>query len=227
MIHCNILFDENDKEISPSKIYQLINNFGESYKDSTNKIITKSESLDKNGKTFIECGSLILSNFGMTRRGVFSESLQERLQACWDKIGEDILLIKDEINNSGKSRDRFLLEISNDELKNFASQVWFMTKEILPITMSKSSYGLVGASKILFSILPEIVLPIDNQQWKELFKTVDLGDVIEFMTEDVHNWENMTGEQLNTLDKKNRLTTLPSVYNVIAMAARPRINDFS
>jgi len=94
----------------------------------------------------------------------------------------------------------------------------------LPITMSKNSYGLVGASKILFSVLPELVLPVDNQQWKELFKTVDLGDVIRFMAQDIKRWESATGEKLNLMDPSGRLSTLPAVYNVVAMAARPNNN---
>jgi hypothetical protein len=99
-----------------------------------------------------------------------------------------------------------------------------MTKDLLPITMSKGSYGLVGASKILFSVLPELVLPIDNQQWMQLFKTVDLGDVIQFMAQDIHKWESATGERLNLMDPSGRLSTLPAVYNIVAMAARPDNN---
>jgi len=102
-----------------------------------------------------------------------------------------------------------------------------MTKALLPLTMSTHSYGLVGASKILFSVLPEIVLPTDNTQWKQLFKTVDLGDVIRFMIEDIRMWEDVNGVYLNKLDSSHRLTTLPSIYNVVAMKARHRAkSDF-
>lgn len=88
--------------------------------------------------------------------------------------------------------------------------------------MGKTSYGLVAASKILFSVLPEIVLPIDNTQWLHVFKTVDLGDVLQFMVFDIKRWESKTGKQLNQMDRSNRLTTLPSVDNVMAKAARPK-----
>ena len=87
--------------------------------------------------------------------------------------------------------------------------------------MGKKSYGLVGASKILFAVLPEIVLPIDNSQWLHVFKTVDIGDVIKWMAFDIDRWEDDTREKFNEMDDKKRLTTLPSVYNVMAMAARP------
>jgi len=87
--------------------------------------------------------------------------------------------------------------------------------------MGKTSYGLVGASKILFAVLPEIVLPVDNNQWLNVFKTVDLGDVINRMVSDIKQWEKVTGKKLNEMVLSKRLTTLPSVYNVMAMAARP------
>jgi hypothetical protein len=87
--------------------------------------------------------------------------------------------------------------------------------------MGKTSWGLVGASKILFSVLPEIVLPVDNSMWLNVFKTVDLGDVIKGMAYDIQMWENANGMKLNEMYPKQRLTTLPSAYNVMAMAARP------
>ena len=86
--------------------------------------------------------------------------------------------------------------------------------------MGETTFGLVGASKILFSVLPEIVLPIDNKQWLNVFKTVDIGDVIKWMVFDIQRWESATGNKLNEMDYSGRLTTLPSVYNVMAMAAR-------
>ncbi len=94
-------------------------------------------------------------------------------------------------------------------------------KKLLPFTMGKTTYGLVGASKILFSVLPAIVLPIDNSQWLRVFKTVDIGDVIRRMVLDIQCWEYETGEKINELGSSRGLTTLPSVYNVMAMAARP------
>jgi hypothetical protein len=87
--------------------------------------------------------------------------------------------------------------------------------------MGKTSYGLVGASKLLFAVLPEIVLPVDNIQWLNVFKTVDLGDIINRMVFDIQHWEKVTGQKLNEMDYSTKLTTLPSVYNVMAMAARP------
>jgi hypothetical protein len=87
--------------------------------------------------------------------------------------------------------------------------------------MGRTSWGLVGASKILFSVLPEIVLPVDNSMWLNVFKTVDLGDVIKGMALDIQEWEKAQGVRLNELYPEQRLITLPSAYNAMAMAARP------
>jgi hypothetical protein len=113
------------------------------------------------------------------------------------------------------------LQLNVKERAGLIAKIWLITKKLLPFTMGKTSYGLVGASKILFSVLPEIVLPIDNNEWLHVFKTVDIGDVLDHMVFDIQNWEAITGFQFNDLDHSKRLTTLPSVYNVMAMYARP------
>ena len=86
--------------------------------------------------------------------------------------------------------------------------------------MGKNSFGLVGASKILFSVLHEIVLPVDNAEWLTVFKTVDIADIINLMADEILAWELKTGQQLQQCDY-NEITTLPSIYNVMAMKARP------
>jgi len=216
-----ILFDANGHAISPSKIIKRIINFGDSYNNAVGEIIKNSKCLDKDGKKFVECTTLILSSFQMTRSGPFHENLSERLCNCWDMVGTDLIEINKSVYKSGLSRDRYLLELNDRERDSLIAKIWQITKKLLPLTMGKTSYGLVGASKILFSVLPEIVLPIDNNQWLHVFKTVDIGDVLDHMVSDIQNWEANTGKQLNDLDPSKRLTTLPSVYNVMAMGARP------
>lgn len=112
--------------------------------------------------------------------------------------------------------------LGEPEREELLSEIWLITKNLLPFTMGKTSYGLVGASKILFSVLPEITLPIDNAQWLHVFKTVDIGDVLHRMVFDIQRWESITERQLNDLDYSKKLSTLPSVYNVMAMHARPK-----
>ena len=217
----SILFREGNA-ISPDEIKEKIDRFG--YTDAVCRIVRNSSELDRSGQAFIKCASLILSNFGMTRSGRFKGDVKrELLIDCWNEVGSDLIKIHRSVLESGFSRDRFLLELEPHRREELIAEIWSITKRLLPLTMGKTSYGLVGASKILFAVLPEIVLPIDNSQWLHLFKTVDLGDVIKKMVSDIQQWETATGEKLNEVDYSRRLTTLPSVYNVMAMAARPKV----
>lgn len=230
-----ILFDTNGIAITAHTINQKISNFGESYNDTVQKTINDSETLDEEGEVFIKCAARILSNFGMTRNGLFrglriaengnvTGNGRDRLAQCWKEIGEDLIKINKFVKLAVKSnvqRGRFLLQLNKSEREKLTSGIWSISKRLLPLTMSKTSYGLVGASKILFSVLPEIVLPVDNQEWTSVFKTVDIGDVINRMASDIQEWEKETRKKFNEIDSSKKLTTLPSVYNVMAMAARP------
>jgi hypothetical protein len=216
-----ILFDANGLAIGPTGISERIDAFGDAYSDAVKEIIAASEILDNDGEVFIRCASRILSSFGTTRPGPFHEHRREKLLSCWQAVGADLKEINDFVRNSGLSRARVLLELAEPEREKLISKIWLTTKKLLPFTMGENSYGLVGASKILFSVLPEIVLPVDNAEWLHVFKTVDLGDVLHDMVSDIQEWEKITGRQLNDLDRSKRLTTLPSVYNVMSMRARP------
>lgn len=223
-----ILFDATGEAIAPDEISRKIDDFP--YNDAVREVICNSRKLDREGEIFVKCTARILSNFGMTRGGPFkglkikedgSAKNKEVLLACWERIGDSLIEIRNAIPKSGASRDRYLVELSESELTELVTAIWCLTKRLLPLTMGETTYGLVGASKILFAVLPEIVLPIDNSQWLHVFKTVDIGDVIKGMASEIQCWESETGMRLNEMDRSNRLTTLPSVYNVMAMAARP------
>jgi hypothetical protein len=218
-----ILLNAKGEAIDPIEISERINDFGDSYNDTVREIIIKSKILDEGGEIFFDCASRILSSFGMTRRGPFHGDYSRKLNDCWNAIGTNLINIKNQVLRSQLPRDRYILELSNQERKEIIAEVWSITKNILPFTMGGTSYGLVGASKILFSVLPEIVLPIDNAEWLHVFKTVDIGDVLHLMVLDIQKWEEITGRHLNDLDLTKRLTTLPSVYNVMAMNARLKV----
>jgi len=221
MSFINILFTSDGVAITPSEVRNKIVVF--TYTDALYKTICDSRELDKSGKVFIECAVSILSSFGMTRSGPFKDIDQKDiLFDCWKVVGDRVLEIHNLVFESGYSRDRYLLEIGDSEREELIAKIWSITKQLLPLTMGKTAYGLVGASKILFAVLPEIVLPIDNSMWLDVFKTVDIGDVIKEMALDIQQWEKVNREKLNELDPQNKLTTLPSVYNVMAMAARPK-----
>jgi len=220
-----ILFQTDGRPIDPAHIADSVAAFGDSYNDAAHTIIRESAGLDEDGTVFRACASRILSSFGMTRGGIFRTRGAEVLQACWREIGSDLLDIRASVGSGGLDRDRYLLELDEDSRTELIGDVWSLMKRLLPFTMGKTSYGLVGASKILFSVLPEIALPIDNAQWRFVFRTVDLGDILKWMVADIREWESVTGQQLNTMDKLGRLSTLPSVYNVMAMAARPETSE--
>lgn len=217
-----ILFTPEGIAIHPQKIHEEISRFRKDYIETTYRIIQNSGELDRHGEVFIKCASLLLSNFGMTRSGPFKkdENTNKRLLNCWKEVGGSLIDIKFSILQSGLSRDRFLLELDQNKREELIAEVWLIMKQLLPFTMGETTFGLVGASKILFSVLPEVVLPIDNKQWLNVFQTVDIGDVIKWMVSDIQRWESATGNKLNEMDFSRRLTTLPSVYNVMAMAAK-------
>lgn len=221
MASCSVLFDDNSNAIERAEIVFEIDQLEESYKDTTSDIIRDSVVLDSQGSVFTECATHVLKNFKMNKRGISREDLDYRLQDCWSVIGPGLLDLKNYMRGMGVSRERFLMEINQTNREEIINYVWRLTKMVLPFTMTNNSFGLVGASKILFSVLPEVVLPVENSQWKEIFKTVDLGDVLRFMISDIQKWESKTNLRLNTLDRTRRLTTLPAVYNVLAMIARP------
>jgi len=227
----NLLFNLEGRAITSDEIREKIAKFGFGYKEATQEIIQNSKVLDKDGEVFVRCTARILSSFGMTRAGPFKDvkiaesgnvNGKEKLLNCWNQIGESLIEIRKSVSNSGYSRDRYLLELSKPERERLLAEIWLITKRLLPFTMGETSYGLVGASKMLFAVLPEIVLPVDNMQWLKVFKTVDIGDVINRMASDIQEWENTTQHRFNELDPSRMLTTLPSVYNVMAMDARPK-----
>ncbi len=223
MSHCKILFGTDDRAICPIKISEKIKAFGDGYSNATKEVITNSEVLDRDGEKFVKCASRILSSFGMTRGGPLHKSrISGTLLNCWDVVGDDLMRINGLVRNGGLPRDRYVLELDAQAREGLIADIWRITKKLLPFTMGETTFGLVGASKILFSVFPEIALPIDNAQWLHVFKTVDTGDVLRRMVLDIQTWEENTGRQLNDLDDSKRLTTLPSVYNVMAMNARPQ-----
>ena len=224
----NILFNNDGRPYKKSYITRCILNFGSSYNETVYFIIRNTAQGITEDIFKVNCARL-LSNFKMTRQGPFkgikwNESNivdpKEKLARCWQEIGEDLFSLRqtmDKINS--ETRGRFLVNIDFQELTDLIHPVWQVFKKILPISMGKSTMGLVGASKILFASLPEIALPVDNQQWLNLFKTVDYGDIILRMAGEISEWEKQTGENLDSCDS-NTYVTLPSVYNVMAMNAR-------
>lgn len=96
----------------------------------------------------------------------------------------------------------------------------FLLSRLSSVCWTENSFGLVGASKVLFALLPEAALPIDNTEWKKVFRTIDYTDIITTMADEIKRWEMSNGRELDSCDP-NRCLTLPGIYNIMAMKAKP------
>ena len=227
-----ILFQKNNKKVqalSFEEIQSCIDDFGKGYNDAVREIIENSTELTE--EKFMWNATRILNNFGMARSGPFLgvkilkgkgyDDPNGNLEKCWEETKTDLFAIKEILKKAAcQSRERTLILLNESDRAEVVALVWQVFKKMLPITMGKTSFGLVGASKILFSVFPEIVLPVDNAEWRQVFQTVDLGDVISRMVDEINDWENATGQQLEKCDSGFPQLTLPGVFNVMAMKAR-------
>jgi hypothetical protein len=225
-----ILF-RNNSPIPPDDVSQAVSDFGESYARTVRTIIRNTGGPDIDKALFLKNCASLLTNFKMTRAGPFKGirvaepkdkvlDPKGKLEDAWDRIGKDLVSLKGVLSRAGlKPRSRTLLLLDEASRKDVIGELWIVFKKLLPVTMSSNSYGLVGASKILFSVFPEIALPIDNAEWRTVFRTVDFADVIHLMADEIAQWEKIKGRELQNCDKHGP-TTLPSVYNVMAMTAR-------
>ena len=180
------------------------------------KIIDGSVKLDE--KAFRENVATLMPAFGMTRRGVFHRINCKSyvLDVCWKQFGKEFEDLKIEINKNSSIRSRAILEVGKDIIGVTAD----LFDRLEWTKIEGSDIRRVGASKILFSIFPEIALPVDNSEWDNLFRTHDYGKILQGMADEIRLWEEKSKVHLDTLDT-NIPTTLPSIYNVMAMDARP------
>lgn len=224
-----ILFNKKGTAKKPAVISSAISNFGNSYKETVREIIVSSgNGLDR--KIFFQNVSKLMPNFKMTRQGPFkgisytdgkANDPKGQIAACWGSIGDNAAKLRDLLGEErAESRKRILVGMSHSDQKEVAIQLWNMFKKLVSLCMVEYTYGLVGASKVLFSVFPEVALPIDNTQWRSVFKTIDYGDIIMAMAAEITKWEERTGRLLDECSPYASFT-LPAIYNVMAMKARP------
>ncbi len=230
-----ILFDAGGEPYDSFFIKRCILNFGESYNATVNYVIENSKKcLSK--KIFFQNAARLMPNFQMTRQGPFKgvkfhkDVISDpvgQIEKCWLEIGGNVVDLRNFLDqgNSG-ARGRALIEISSRARKELENRLLMIFKRLLPICMGKSTQGLVGSSKLLFAILPEVALPVDNAQWKKVFRTVDYGEIITLMVDEITEWEKDTENSLDLCDPSYPITSLPAVYNVMAMRARPQTKTF-
>lgn len=227
-MNMKVLFDNSGNPHPKAYIEKCLEKFGRSYSLTVQEIIGATQDRIDKG-IFLNNAAKLMSNFKMTRRGPFKgvrvfnrkgfDNDRGILSESWKAIGESVLdLKKFLISRPNATRERVLVEISEVERKQVAGKLWYMFKQLLPLCMSETSLGLVGASKLLFSVFPEVALPVDNNQWRKLFQTVDYSDVICLMANEVIEWERLLGQKIDACDRN--ISTLPSIYNVMAMGAR-------
>ncbi|OGD44156.1 hypothetical protein A3K79_00705 [Candidatus Bathyarchaeota archaeon RBG_13_46_16b] len=223
-----VLFDEKRKPIDVARIKCLVTDFSESYDKVVKQIINDSATLNR--ETFGFNVATLLPSFGMTRRGVFHGLKIEKgiikdpkrvLDACWIQAGEELLDLKNRLSqHTSHRRSRAILELSPEPRNGIVAKLSELFDKLEWTTINGSDIGRVGASKILFAVLPEIALPVDNAEWDYVFRTYSYGKVLSIMIDEISEWEKQSNTHLETVDLHSP-TTLTSVYNVMAMAARP------
>jgi len=224
-----ILFNKKGNPIKPGAISTAISNFGNSYNETVQDIIVHSRNgVDR--KIFFENVAKLMSNFKMTRQGPFKGIYYTdgkvidpngQIAACWKGVGDSAIKLREFLDEKRTgSRARALVEMSHSAQKEVASELWNMFKRLVSLCMGKYTLGLVAASKVLFSVFPEVAQPIDNAEWRNVFKTIDYGDIILLMASEIAEWEQRSEMRLESCDPSNNFT-LPAVYNVMAMKAKP------
>lgn len=223
-----ILFDKSGNPTGTSIIKSKLANFGKSYDRVVRTIIANSTNLDKD--TFRLNVATLMPSFLMTRVGLFHGVRIEKgipkdpnhiLDECWAQVGDELLELKKHVNEGISSRrSRALLELLPKSRNYVVAKASQLFDRLEWTTMKRSNVGPVAASKILFAVLPEIALPVDNSEWNHVFKTHNYGIILSTMIYEIKEWEKKSKINLETLDS-NVQTTLPSIYNVMAMYARP------
>lgn len=223
-----VLFDSNGNSCAPSDIRHRIENFGKSYNQVVHQVIENSDRLLDKG-IFRQNIATLIPNFKMTRKGplegikIDEGEVQDPngiIARCWAEVGTSAMALKELLNQQNKGRVRVIVEMTLPLQEEVAGRLWVMFKKVVPVCMGEYTYGLVGASKILFAVLPEVALPIDNSQWLKVFRTIDYGDIIMAMAAEITKWEERSGRLLDDCSPYERFT-LPAIYNVMAMKARP------
>jgi hypothetical protein len=229
-----ILFYEKgyQEPIDARSIKRILHAFPRSYSDIVEIIVENSEDLTERAFKFNV--ALLLPSFGMTRRGAFAGMRVDKegniedqtgvIDLCWKEIGDGLQNVRKFIDENVEvhRRSRRLMELSTVQRDHVIEKTCGLFTKICEIGAKKGQIRStrVGASKILFAALPEVALPVDNLEWDEVFRTDDYGEVLTTMTNEIDEWERKTENHLDDLDT-HQSTTLPSIYNVMAMSIRP------
>jgi len=195
-----ILFTKRGHPRAAKEIKTCVESFGGGYNRIVCKIIESSkDALNKD--IFGQNVAILMPNFMMTRAGPFKgvgfahgtvKDPNGQIAACWDAIGKRTIELRGFVDEQGRGlRTRGLVEMSRTAQEEVASELWHLLNKLSPVCWTENSFGLVGASKVLFAVLPEVALPVDNAEWKKVFRTIDYREIIMKMAEEIVECELM------------------------------------
>ena len=224
-----ILFYGNGDPIDHRCIRRFICAFPKRYREVVETIIEKSEIL--NEEVFKFNVATLMTSFKMTRRGAFHgvridekgviSDPRDVIDLCWKQVGNELRKLKGYINEKACGvRSRVLANLSSASKDFVIEKSSELFEELRKVTVETSGVSRVGASKVLFAVLPETALPVDNLEWKYVFKTRDYREILSTMVKEISEWEKKSNIRLETLDPHLK-ATLPAIYNIMAMAIRP------
>lgn len=222
-----VLFEPSGEPQSSIYVSYCVAGREHTYAEAIRHIInTTTESIDFG--VFSRNATKLMTTSKMTRRGPFQglrmiygdiHDPQRILERVWEAIGEPVKELKHRLLNAvGRNRSRMLVDIQEPLIGRIAADLWKLFKRLLPLFMGVNTVGLAAASKILFSVFPEIALPIEKVQWREIFQTVDYADIIRLMRAEISEWEVRSQKRLNQCDPLGGLT-LPAFYNAVVLKA--------
>ena len=227
-----ILFYESGDPIAPRCIERFVCAFSKSYSKVVATIIEKSETPRLDFQVFEYNIAKLMPSFKMTRAGAFrGVRIDEKdrvcdpnkvMKECWKKVRDELQNLKKYMRQKASGRrSRILVDLSPKSRNHVIKKAADLFEKLVKVEVKTGKVSRVGASKVLFAVLPEIALPVDNLEWKSVFKTTKYQDILSRMADEIREWEGKFPQiPFESLDPSPK-TTLPAIYNVMAMAARP------
>lgn len=223
-----VLFYDDGDPIDHRAIRRFVSAFSPAYTATVQITIPNSERTNETAFKFSI--ARLMPSFGMTRAGAFWKlrvqdgrisDPRHVTDLCWERAGAKIKSIKEYIRENAKvERSRVIAELPQGPTDSVIKETSGLFNVLSKSQIESSFIGPVGASKVLFSVLPEVALPVDNSEWDSVFETDSYEQVLRLMVTEIKEWQQKTGRKLETSDP-HKFTTLPSIYNVMAMSARP------
>jgi hypothetical protein len=223
-----VLFHDDGSPMDYRCVQRFISAFPKSYRNVVERIIRNSERLDK--ITFGNNIAELMPSFKMTRAGAFHGlkiAKEGKLidpnnvtSLCWNKIGRELQELKNYMKmNASCSRTRVITDLSLKPRNHVIEMTADLFEKLNNTYVRSSRVGPVGATKVLFASIPEVALPVDNLEWKQVFQTDKYEAILSTMANEIIEWEKMVHKPLESLSPHME-TTLPAIYNILAMAAR-------